>query len=274
MITAVPNDVTTVRPARPTAADREAQRAETMRLLRRMVSLPESDPERQRIRAEVIEDHMPYARRIARRYGSHGSTAEDFEQVAFLGLVKAVDNFDPEYGTGFLGYATPMILGEIKRYFRDATWSVHVPRRMQELTGAMHRAAEVMTAELGRAPTLHELSERLGVGMDELVEAMDAAEAYTTASLDRPVNHADTDDGASLGDLIGRNDPGYELAVDREVLRGLVDRLGERDRRILLMRFFEGMTQSEIGEKLGVSQMQVSRLIAKILAGLRDGFAA
>jgi RNA polymerase sigma-B factor len=263
-------DIPSTRPARPLPAEREAQRAETMRVLRRMVSLPIGDPERARLRDEVIEDHMPYARHIARRYGNSGSTTEDFEQVAFLGLVKAVDNFDPEHGTGFLGYATPMIIGEIKRYFRDGTWSVHVPRRMQEVTGAMHKASDALTAELGRAPTLPELSERLGVAVDELVEALDASEAYRTASLDRPVGHEP--DGASLGELIGADDPGYELAVNREVLRGLVEELGERDRQILSMRFFDGMTQSQIGEKLGVSQMQVSRLITKILTTLRAGF--
>jgi RNA polymerase sigma-B factor len=257
-------------PPRTTAVEREVQRAETMRVLRRMAALPIGDPERDRLRAEVIEDHMPYARHIARRYSSRGSAAEDFEQVAFLGLVKAVDNFDPEHGTGFLGYATPMIVGEIKRYFRDGTWCVHVPRRMQELTGAMHRAADALTAELGRGPSLRELAERLGVEVDELVEALDASEAYRTSSLDHPVGREP--DGACLGEMIGGEDPGYELAVNREVLRGLVDELGERDRRILSMRFFDGMTQSQIGDELGVSQMQVSRLIAKILAQLRSGF--
>jgi RNA polymerase sigma-B factor len=259
-------------PPRTLTPEREAQRAETMRVLRRMVAMPVGDPERDRLRDEVVEDHMPYARHIARRYSTRGSTAEDFEQVAYLGLVKAVDNFDPEHGTGFLGYATPMIVGEIKRYFRDATWSVHVPRHMQELTGAMHKCADVLTAELGRAPTLPELAKRLCVPTEELVEALDASEAYNTASLDRPVGREGSEGGACLGEMIGEEDPGYELAVDREVLRGLVEELGERDKRILLMRFFRGMTQSEIGERLGISQMQVSRLIAKILARLREGF--
>jgi RNA polymerase sigma-B factor len=237
-----------------------------------MVALPVGDPERERLRDLVVEDHMAYARHIARRYGTHGSTSEDFEQVAYLGLVKAVDNFDPEHGTGFLGYATPMIVGEIKRYFRDATWSVHVPRHMQELTGAMHKAADVLTAELGRPPSLPELSTRLGVPTEELIEALDASEAYNTASLDKPIGREGSESGACLGEMLGDDDPGYELAVDREVLRGLVDELGERDKRILLMRFFRGMTQSEIGERLGISQMQVSRLITKILANLRAGF--
>jgi RNA polymerase sigma-B factor len=259
--------------ARPvTAVQREAQRAETMRVLRRIAALPADDPERARLRDEVVEDHMPYARHIARRYGRLGVTDEDFEQVAYLGLVKAVDNFDPEYGTGFLGYATPMIVGEIKRYFRDATWSVHVPRHMQELTGEMYSAVDALTTELGRGPTLRELAARLGVGVEELVEALDAAEAYNIVSLDCPIGRTGADDGECLGELLGAEDPGYERAVDREVLRGLVDELGERDRRILLMRYFRGMTQSEIGERLGVSQMQVSRLISRILTELRAGF--
>jgi RNA polymerase sigma-B factor len=257
--------------ARPmTPAKREAQRAETMRVLRRMAELPADDPERERLRDEVVEDHMPYARHIAHRYGRRGVTDEDFEQVAYLGLVKAVDNFDPEYGTGFLGYATPMIIGEIKRYFRDATWDVHVPRRMQELTGSLHKATEALTTELGREPTIVELAARVGVETEELVEALDAAEAYSTASLDHPVGQEE--DAASLGEMLGGEDPGFELAVDREVLRHLIADLCERDKRILLLRFFRGRTQSEIGEELGVSQMQVSRLSTRILGELRDGF--
>jgi RNA polymerase sigma-B factor len=250
--------------------EREAQRAETMRVLRRMVALPVDDPERVRLRDEVVEDHMPYARHIARRYGRRGVTDEDFEQVAYLGLVKAVENFDPEYGTGFLAYATPMIVGEIKRYFRDATWDVHVPRRMQELTGSLHKAMGALTSKLGREPTVAELAAHVGVEAEEVIEALDAAEAYSTASLDLPVGQ--DQDSASVGDLIGGDDPGFELAVDREVLRGLVGGLSARDKRILLLRFFRGMTQSEIGEELGISQMQVSRLITRILNQLRDGF--
>lgn len=253
-----------------TPVEREAQRAETMRVLRRMASLSADDPERERLRVHVVEDHMPYARRIARRYGRRGAGDEDFEQVAYLGLVKAVDNFDPEHGTGFLGYATPMIVGEIKRYFRDATWGVHVPRHMQEITGALHKTRDVLVAELGREPTVGELAARLGVESDEIVEALDAAGAYRTHSLDLPLGTEA--DGASFGDLIGADDPGFELTEDREVLRALVAELCERDKQILLLRFFRGMTQDEIGEELGVSQMQVSRLIAGILRRLRRGF--
>ena len=258
-------------PERVEPTGREARRAETMKVLRHMATLAEDDPERIRLRAEVVEDHMPFARHLARRYAHSSVSEEDFDQVAYLGLVKAVDNFDPEYGTGFLGYATPMIVGEIKRYFRDTTWSVHVPRRMQELSGALRKAVGEMVSELGREPTVRELAERLEASEEEIVQAIDASEAYTTASLDHPVGD-DGDGGTSLGDMLGDRDPAFDLMIDRQVLKGLVAKLGERDKRILLMRYFRGMTQSEIGEELGVSQMQISRLLTRILGELRAGF--
>ena len=252
-------------------AAREEQRAATMKVLRYMATLAPDDPERARLRDEVVEDHMPYARHLAHRYARGGVSEDDFRQVAYLGLVKAVDNFDPEYGTGFLGYATPMIVGEIKRCFRDTTWSVHVPRRMQELSGALRKAVEEMAPELGREPTVLELAERLEATEEEIVQAIEASEAYTTASLDHPVGE-ESDGAALLGDMLGDRDPAFDLMIDRQVLKGLVAKLGERDKRILLMRYFRGMTQSEIGEELGVSQMQVSRLLTRILAQLKAGF--
>ncbi len=249
---------------------RAEQRAETMRVLRRMSKLPPGDPERERLRAEVIEDHMPFARHIAQRYGGRGAAAEDFVQVAYVGLVKAVDNFDPEHGTGFPGYATPMIIGEIKRYFRDATWDVHVPRRMQELSGALRKATDILTSELGREPTLAELATHLDADPEEVVEAMDAANVYTTASLDHPVGPEEQT--ASLADFLGQEDTRFEAVINRQVLTEQVASLGDRDKRILLMRYFRGMTQAEIGAELGVSQMQVSRLLTRILRDLRTGF--
>ena len=302
-------------------ADRTEQRAETMRVLTRMAALPADDPERARLRDEVVEDHMPYARHIAQRYGGRGASGEDFEQVAYLGLVKAVDNFDPEHdhvraalievnlplvryaaarfrgrsepmedvvqvgtiglinaidrfdplrGVQFPTYALPTILGEIKRYFRDATWGVHVPRRMQELSGALRKATDTLTHDLGREPTIAELARHLGAEPEEIVEAIDAAGAYTTASLDHPVNSEEQ--GASLLDFMGEEDAGFDAVIDHQVLTELLTRLGERDKRILLMRYFRGMTQAEIGEELGVSQMQISRLLSRILKELRAGF--
>jgi RNA polymerase sigma-B factor len=252
------------------ASPHAERRAHTMRLFLRMKELPPGDAERERIRVEIIEEHMPYARYIATRYGGRGEVGEDFVQVAYLGLVKAADNFDPDHGTGFLGYATPMIIGEIKRYFRDATWDVHVPRRMQELTSALRKAIEELTRDLGRSPTVAELAVHLHATAEEITDAFDAAEAYTIASLDRPVQVADAA-GATLTDFLGAEDPSFDAVVDREALKPLLAGLGERDKRILLMRFFRGMTQSEIGAQLNVSQMQVSRLLTRILEQLRAG---
>lgn len=256
-------------PAAGTASPHAARRAETMRMFHRMKELGPGDPERERLREAVIEDHMPYARHIATRYGGRGDLVEDFVQVAYLGLVKAVDNFDPDFGTGFLGYATPMMLGEIKRYFRDATWDVHVPRRMQELSSALRKATETLTHDLGRSPTVAELAEKLSATPEEIAEALNAADAYTAASLDHPVRP--DSESTTLAEFLGDDDPRFDALVNREALKPLLAKLGERDKRILLMRFFRGMTQSEIGAELNVSQMQVSRLLTRILEELRTG---
>jgi RNA polymerase sigma-B factor len=251
-------------------ADRNEQRAETVRLLRRMRSLPPGDREWSRLREKLIADHMNYARHISRRYVKSEATSEDFAQVAYLALVKAVDGFDPDYGAGFLGYVTAMIIGEIKRHYRDATWAVHVPRRMQELSHELLRATDALTAELGQPPTIDQLARRLATSRSAVIEALDASNAYRTASLNRPVG---SETGSiSMSELLGDDDPNFERVVDRQVLRGLIAELDERDKRIVLMRFFRGMTQVEIGAELGISQMHVSRLITKLLAQLRAGF--
>ncbi|WP_034261443.1 SigB/SigF/SigG family RNA polymerase sigma factor [Actinospica robiniae] len=248
----------------------DGRRAQTVSRLSEMARLPDGDAERVRLREEVIRGHMDYARGIAMRYRRRGGVAEDLVQVAYLGLVKAVDNFDPERGAGFLAYATPTIMGEIRRYFRDATWDVHVARGLRELAVGLHAAADELTGELGRQPTVAELAVRLGVEREEVVEALDASAAYSADSLDSPVG---PEPGASeLGDLVGQADPGFEAVVDRQVLKEQVAALPERDKRILLMRFFRGNTLAQIGAELGISQMQVSRLLARILARLREGF--
>jgi RNA polymerase sigma-B factor len=248
----------------------EARRARGARLLARMATLPEGDPERARLREAVIRDHMDYARGIAMRYGRRGGPAEDLVQVAYLALVKAVDNFDPGRGSGFLAYATPTIVGEIRRYYRDATWDVHVARSLRELAVGLHGAADELVGRLGRQPSVAELAEQLGVDREDVIEALDASCAYSAESLDSPVGPGP---GASeLGELVGRLDPGFEAVVDRQVLKEQVAALSERDKRILLMRFFRGKTLGEIGAELGISSMQVSRLLARILARLREGF--
>lgn len=255
------------------AADRATRHTQTLNLFRRIARLPAASTERARLRDRAIAEHMNYARHLARGYARNtSSAAEDLDQVAYLGLVRAVDQFDPEYGTNFLTYATPMILGEIRRYFRDGTWAVHVPRRMQEISRALFKARDRLSCELGREPTVPELAERLGVEADDVVDALEAADAYRTTSLDRPVGG---DEGsAPLAELIGHDDPGFDAAINRTVLRTLIPQLSDRDKRILLLRYFRGMTQSEIGREIGTSQMQVSRILSGILTRLRQGFTA
>jgi len=249
--------------------DRTRERAEALAALKRLRAMDEDDPGRARLREEVIGEYMSYARYVAGRFRLRGEGAEDLEQVAYLGLVKAVDNYDPGYGTTFLSYATPMIAGEIKRHFRDTTWDVHVPRRMQELSAAIRVAEVNLSQDLGRPPTVDEIAAKLETTTEEVVDALDAAQAYNTASLDVPVAMSDGE-GATLGELLGEEDPALGMVVDREALRPLLAELDEREKRILLMRFFRGMTQSQIGAELGVSQMQVSRLLTQILGRLRE----
>jgi len=248
--------------------DRGRERAAALAGLRRLATLAPDHPERAALREYVIGEYMSYARYIAGRFQHRGESAEDLEQVAYVGLVKAVDNYDPAYRTSFLTYATPMIAGEIKRHFRDTTWDVHVPRRLQELSAALRPAEELLNQKLGRNPTMAELAAHLQATPEEIIDALEAASVYSTASLDVPVAQADGD-GATLGELLGADDPAFGKVVDRETLKPLLSQLSERDKRILLMRFFRGMSQAEIGSELGVSQMQISRLLTQILGQLR-----
>ncbi|WP_344669999.1 SigB/SigF/SigG family RNA polymerase sigma factor [Catenulispora yoronensis] len=250
--------------------DRAEHRAAIHRRFEELAECRDGSARHRVLRDELIAEHMNYARYVASRFSVPADNAEDLEQVAYLALIKAVDNFDPARGTAFLGYLTPMVTGEIKRYFRDATWDVHVPRRMQELSLALHGApAEQLERRLGRSPTIAELAEHLGAAPEEIVEAFDASAAYSATSLERPLVPGD-DQGASLGETLGEDDDAYQWVVDREALKPLLAALPERDKRILLMRFFRNMTQSQIGAELGVSQMQVSRYLARILGTLRD----
>jgi RNA polymerase sigma-B factor len=249
--------------------ERDRERAEARAALFRLRSLPADHPEYDALREHVISEYMSYARFVARRFRQRGEPPQDLEQVAYLGLVKAVDNFDPDYGTTFLTYATPIIAGEIKRHFRDTTWDLHVPRRMQELSATVRAAQEELTQRMGTSPSAEDVASYLDLPLDEVVDAYEAVAAYHTASLDVPVALPDGD-GATLGDLLGDEDPGIDLVVDREALKPLLERLTGREKRILLMRFFRNMSQSEIGAELGVSQMQVSRLLSQILERLRQ----
>lgn len=249
--------------------ERDRERAEAREALSRLRSMPADHPDYETLREHVIGEYMSYARFVARRFRQRGEPAQDLDQVAYLGLVKAVDNFDPEYGTTFLTYATPIIAGEIKRHFRDTTWDLHVPRRMQELSATVRAAQEQLTQQLGTAPSAEDVARYLDLPLDDIVDAYEAVAAYHTASLDTPIALPDGD-GATLGDLLGDEDPGIDLVVDREALKPLLERLTGREKRILLMRFFRNMSQAEIGAELGVSQMQVSRLLSQILGRLRQ----
>ena len=255
-------------PAEPEdyARERAAARAALVRLRK----MPSDHPEYEGLREYVIGEYMSYARYIAGRYRQYGESQADVEQVAYVGLVKAVDNFDPDYGAAFLTYATPMIAGEVRRYFRDTTWDVHVPRRVQENALAVRAAERELTQQLGAPPSAADLARRLDLSADELAEAYEASAAHHAASLDVPQSMADGD-GATLGELMGDDDPGFDLVVDREALKPLLAGLSAYDKRILLMKYFRNMSQAQIGVELGVSQMQVSRLLARILGRLRDG---
>jgi RNA polymerase sigma-B factor len=256
-------------PAHEPAHDRARERAEARAALDRLSRLAPDDAQYEGLRDYVIGEYMSYARYLAGKFRLRGEALRDLEQAAYVGLVKAVDNFDPDYGATFLTYATPMITGEIKRHFRDTTWDLHVPRRMQELSTAVRAAETELVHQLGRPPNTAEIARHLDLSADEVAEAYEAVTAYNAASLDVPAASIDGD-GATLGDLLGDEDPGIDLVVDREALKPLLAELSPRDKRILLMRYFRNMSQSDIGAELGVSQMQVSRLLSHILNQLRE----
>ena len=224
-----------------------------------------------RARDELIERHLPLARRLARRYSRSPDLYEDLAQVAALGLVKAVDRYDPARGTSFSSFAVPTILGELKRYFRDTRWALHVPRDLQERAQRVENEIERLTAVHGRAPTPRDVARAIGVSVEDVLEARDAFNGFEAASLDAPVADEDSD---TTGDLIGADDDRYEIVDELASLEPALELLSDRDRRALEMRFIGDMTQAEIGERLGVSQMQVSRILRRALATLREAVAA
>lgn len=220
----------------------------------------------QRAREELVRMHMPLVAHLVRRFGDRGESHDDLMQVGAIGLLKAIDRFDADRGAAFATYATPTIVGEIKRHFRDRGWSIKVPRRLQELGIRVRRTREELTGELGRSPTVAEVAAALGVDEDDVLEAMDSAQAYSTTSLEAPSEH----DSRGIGDTLGSDDVELSLVVDRETLRPALEALEPRQRQILVMRFFGHRTQSQIAESLGISQVHVSRLLAKTLAELRE----
>ncbi len=237
-------------------------------LLSAVTLLPEGSPDRSELRRQAIEDNMAFAQRLARRFRDRGEPTDDLAQVAMVGLVNAIDGYDPGRGCEFAGYATPTIVGEIRRYFRDKGWRIKVPRRLQELRLQVNRARVELSQTMAASPTNADLAAHLGVTEEDVAEAIHIGQLYNPVSLSAPIG-PDREQG--IADPIGDDDPGMEAVDNRESVKPLLASLPERERKILTMRFFKDMTQSQIAAELGISQMHVSRLLTKTLASLRVG---
>ncbi|MFF8811680.1 RNA polymerase sigma factor SigF [Streptomyces pactum] len=240
--------------------------------LERLAALEEGTAEYQYVRNTLIEMNMSLVRYAAGRFRARAEEMEDLVQVGMIGLIKAIDRFDLSRNVEFVTFAVPCIVGEMKRFFRDTTWAVHVPRRLQEARVELAKATEELTSRLGRAPKVAELATLMNLSEEEVIEAQVAANGYNTASLEAVVGgEGDRDGEAALVDFIGVEDPALDLMENCHALGPLIAQLSDRDRLILRLRFAEEKTQSQIGEELGVSQMHVSRLLSRILGRLRAG---
>ena len=223
-------------------------------------------------REELVERFLPLARDLALRYTYADEPFDDLLQVASLGLIKAIDRFDPDRGAKFTSFATPTILGELKRHFRDKGWALHVPRNLQERTLAVNRETETLSKELGRSPKPREVAQALGCSVEEVLEAQQAALSYEAASLDAPTTR-DDEEAAPLVDLMGSEDPAYELVEVRDAIASTWKVLPGVERQVLELRFMHDLTQREIGQRLGYSQMHVSRLLRRALSRVGDAAA-
>jgi len=224
------------------------------------------------VRDELVRMHLPLVEYLARRFRNRGEPLEDLVQVATIGLIKSVDRFDLERGVEFSTYATPTIVGEIKRHFRDKGWAIRVPRRLQELKLTLTKATGELSQTLGRSPTVAELATHIGLTEEEILEGLESANAYSAVSLDAP--DSGDDDSPAIADSLGQLDDALEGVEYRESLKPLLETLPSREKKILMLRFFGNMTQSQIAYELGISQMHVSRLLARTLAQLRVGLLA
>ncbi len=226
-----------------------------------------SEATKQALRDDLVQLHLPLVEHSARRFRNRGEPLEDLVQVGTIGLIKAVDRFDAERGVEFSTYATPTILGEIKRHFRDKGWAIRVPRRLQELRMRISTATAELSQTLGRSPTARELADSIGCSVDDVVEGLESSNAYATLSLD--AGEESEDGAAPILDALGTEDDAIANVEVRESVKPLLDRLPPREKHILLLRFFRGMTQSQIAAEIGVSQMHVSRLLNRTLEHLR-----
>ena len=224
-------------------------------------------------REQLIEQYLSLVRSLARRYAYRGEQLDDLVQIGCIGLIKAIDRFDVDRGVELTTYATPNIIGEIKRHFRDKGWSVRVPRGLQELNVQLSRIVETLTVELGRSPTISELSEASGAEEEEVLEALESGRAYTSLSLSGG-GGGDDDDSLDPMETIGEEEPQYEISEEWAVIAPGLRALDDRERKILHLRFFQGLTQSQIAQQVGISQMHVSRLIRRSLEKIRAEIAA
>jgi RNA polymerase sigma-B factor len=236
-------------------------------MFRQLAEFESDAPERAGIRDSLVRMHLPLVEHLARRFRNRGEPLDDLVQVATIGLIKSVDRFDPTRGVEFSTYATPTIIGEIKRHFRDKGWAVRVPRRLQELRLALTAATSELSQRHGRAPTVAELATHLHISEEEVLEGLESANAYSTLSLDVP--ETGDDESPAVADSLGAEDEALEGVEYRESLKPLLEQLPPREKKILLLRFFGNMTQSQIAEEVGISQMHVSRLLARTLSQLR-----
>jgi len=256
---------TVTKPARTGRETDAAARA----LLTLLGDLPKDSTDRVRVRERLIEMYIPLAEYLARRFRNRGEQLDDLIQVANLGLIKSVDGYDATRGAAFTSYAIPMIVGELKRHFRDKGWDVRVPRRLQELRLEITKSTGDLAQQLGRSPTVADLAVHLSVSEEEIIEGLDSSHAYRALSLHAPV--AGDEAATELVDLLGDVDRDMESVEDREALRPLIAKLPVREQKIIAMRFFGNMTQSQIAAELGISQMHVSRLLSHALGMLREG---
>jgi RNA polymerase sigma-B factor len=245
----------------------EATRRRSAELFAQLREDSATDLTRDASREGLVHLHLPLVEHCARRFRNRGEPFEDLVQVGTIGLIKSIDRFDLERGVEFSTYATPTIIGEIKRYFRDKGWAIRVPRRLQELRMQIGAISAELTQALGRSPTPRELAEKIGCSVEDILEGIESSNAYSTLSLD--AGDGDDENSATMLDAIGVDDENLEHVEIRESIKPLLDRLDAREKRILLLRFFKNMTQSQIAEEIGVSQMHVSRLLSRTLEQLR-----
>lgn len=220
-------------------------------------------------REKLVMSHLNLVRFIANKFKNRGEPIDDLIQVGYLGLLKAIDRFDPSRGLEFTTFATPTIMGEIKRHFRDKGWSVRVPRRLQELSAKVNQATDTLTSQLQRSPTIAEIADHLDATVDEVLEAMESSSAYSSVSLEAP-SGADDDDTPSVIDRYATEDSDLAFTDDRIIIEEALASFSPRERDVIEMRFLKGMTQIEIAEKLGISQVQVSRLLRRTLKKIQD----